>query len=40
LPPGHEKRCPAAPVANKYEFIDDMRFGTEEYAYSFEFMCG
>ncbi|MFJ2022179.1 IS3 family transposase [Streptomyces nodosus] len=27
------------PVASKYEFIDEMRLDTEEYAYSVEFMC-
>ncbi|UIX30762.1 IS3 family transposase [Streptomyces sp. GQFP] len=29
-----------SPVASKYEFIDEMRLDTEEYAYSVEFMCG
>ncbi|MFJ2561211.1 MULTISPECIES: IS3 family transposase [unclassified Streptomyces] len=29
-----------SPVAGKYEFIDEMRLDTEEYAYSVEFMCG
>ncbi|WP_327368510.1 IS3 family transposase [Streptomyces sp. NBC_01217] len=29
-----------SPVASKYEFIDEMRLGTEKYAYSVEFMCG
>ncbi|XUL93863.1 IS3 family transposase [Streptomyces galilaeus] len=28
-----------SPVASKYEFIDEMRFDTEKYAYSVEFMC-
>lgn len=27
-------------MASKYEFIDEMRLDTEEYAYSVEFMCG
>jgi transposase InsO family protein len=29
-----------SPVASKYEFIDEMRLDTAEYAYSVEFMCG
>ncbi|GGX57237.1 transposase [Streptomyces noursei] len=29
-----------SPVASKYEFIDEMRLDTVEYAYSVEFMCG
>ncbi|MDX3714742.1 transposase [Streptomyces europaeiscabiei] len=28
-----------SPVASKYEFIDEMRLDTEEYAYSVDFMC-
>jgi len=28
-----------SPVASKYEFIDEMRLDTVEYAYSVEFMC-
>jgi putative transposase len=28
-----------SPVASKYEFIDEMRFDTVEYAYSVEYMC-
>jgi putative transposase len=28
-----------SPVASKYEFIETMRLGTTEYAYSVEFMC-